>query len=90
VKLQHSHGFITIYAHNHENLVKAGDEVAAGAVIATVGRTGRASAEHLHFEIRRDGMAYNPIYLLETRDGAPVLASTMAGPQDEDDDEPRE
>jgi murein DD-endopeptidase MepM/ murein hydrolase activator NlpD len=90
VKIQHQNGFITIYAHNSENLVKVGDEVSAGAVIASVGRTGRASAEHLHFEIRRDGMAFNPAYLLEMRDGAPVLASATAEPQDEDDDEPRE
>jgi len=90
VKIQHRNGFITTYAHNSENLVKIGDEVAAGAPIATVGRTGRASAEHLHFEIRREGMAFNPIYLLEMRDGAPVLASALSEPQDEDDDEPRE
>ena len=90
VKIQHQNGFITIYAHNHENLVQVGDEVAAGAPIATVGRTGRASATHLHFEIRRDGMAFNPIYLLDTRDAGPVLASVTVEPLDEDDDEPRE
>jgi murein DD-endopeptidase MepM/ murein hydrolase activator NlpD len=90
IKIQHDHGFISTYAHNHENLVKVGDEVAGGAMIATVGQTGRASTAHLHFEIRRDGMAYNPLHLLEMQDGATVLASAMAEPQDEDDDEPRE
>lgn len=89
VKIRHAHGFISIYAHTNENMVKTGDEVAAGAVIAIVGQTGRASTPHLHFEIRRDGMAYNPVYLLDTQDGSPVLVSAMAEPQDEDD-EPRE
>jgi murein DD-endopeptidase MepM/ murein hydrolase activator NlpD len=38
--------------------------VEAGDTIALVGRTGRATTEHLHFEIRHDGRAYNPLYLL--------------------------
>lgn len=80
VKIKHSNGFTTLYAHNYENLVEVGDEVAAGALIAVVGRSGRASAEHLHFEIRRDGMAFNPLFLLESRDSMPVLVSTATEP----------
>ena len=64
VKIEHEGGFMTVYAHNEKNLVEAGEDVAAGQVIATVGRTGRATAEHLHFEIRHDGRVYNPLYLL--------------------------
>ena len=64
VKIEHDGGFITVYAHNEENLVEAGMRVAAGDPIATIGRTGRATAHHLHFEIRRDGSVYNPLYLL--------------------------
>jgi murein DD-endopeptidase MepM/ murein hydrolase activator NlpD len=75
VKLQHSNEFVTIYAHNSENLVQVGDEVEAGKMIATVGRSGRASAHHLHFEIRREGMAFNPLFLLEGRDHGPVYVS---------------
>ena len=75
VKIQHSNGFVTVYAHNHENLVQIGDAVDAGTVIATVGKSGRASSHHLHFEIRRDGMAFNPLYLLDSRDLTPVFAS---------------
>jgi len=92
VKIQHPNGFMTVYAHNMENLVQVGDEVEAGTVIATVGRTGRATAQHLHFEIRRDGMAFNPMFLLDSRDSPPILVSTasepmVAEPMDEVDEE---
>lgn len=64
VKVGHDNGFVTVYAHNTQNLVDIGDWVAAGQAIATVGRTGRATSEHVHFEIRHEGRAYNPLYLL--------------------------
>lgn len=64
VKIEHDAGFMTVYAHNSENLVEVGDEVQAGELIGRMGRTGRATAEHVHFEIRRDGRVYNPLYLL--------------------------
>jgi len=80
VKIQHPNGFITVYAHNSENLVQIGDEVEGGRMIAAVGRSGRASDHHLHFEIRREGMAFNPLFLLEGRDHTPVFASTPAEP----------
>jgi murein DD-endopeptidase MepM/ murein hydrolase activator NlpD len=83
VKIQHSSGFITIYAHNHENLVQVGDTVDTGTVVASVGKSGRASSYHLHFEIRRDGMAFNPLYLLDSRDHTPILASTRSDPASE-------
>jgi lipoprotein NlpD len=64
VKVEHEDGFLTVYAHNEENLVDIGMRVAAGDPIATIGRTGRATAHHLHFEIRRGVAVYNPLYLL--------------------------
>jgi lipoprotein NlpD len=64
VKIEHDDGFLTVYAHNEENLVEVGMRVAAGDPIATIGRTGRATAHHLHFEIRRGAAVYNPLYLL--------------------------
>ena len=90
VKIEHPGGFTSLYAHNLENLVEAGDVVEAGAVIATVGRTGLASAHHLHFEIRHEGMAYNPLHLLEGRDtsvfaGVPTVPT--ASLSDEEDRE---
>jgi len=68
IKLEHDDGLVTIYAHNLQNLVSPGDRVEAGAVIGTVGRSGRSTAYHLHFEVRRDGMAYNPLHVLPERD----------------------
>jgi len=68
VKIEHDDGFLTVYAHNLQNLVAPGDRVEAGQIIATVGRSGRSSAYHLHFEVRRDGMAYNPLHVLAERE----------------------
>lgn len=68
VKLEHDDGFMTVYAHNLQNFVETGDAVEAGQVIATVGRTGRASTYHLHFEIRGNGKVFNPIFLLPRRE----------------------
>jgi murein DD-endopeptidase MepM/ murein hydrolase activator NlpD len=64
LKIEHEYGFTTVYAHNDENLVKIGDWVTPGQRIARVGRTGRATNYHVHFEIRRDGRVYNPLYML--------------------------
>ena len=64
VRIEHLNGFMTVYAHNNENLVEAGERVAVGQPIAAVGRTGRATASHVHFEIRQAGLAYNPLYML--------------------------
>jgi murein DD-endopeptidase MepM/ murein hydrolase activator NlpD len=64
VKIEHVNGFLTVYAHNDRNLISAGDRVLSGQTIAVVGRTGRATTDHVHFEIRHEGLAYNPLYLL--------------------------
>jgi murein DD-endopeptidase MepM/ murein hydrolase activator NlpD len=78
VKIEHKNGFITLYAHNLNNLVEVGDSVEAGQVIATVGRSGHASGPHVHFEVRRDGRAYNPLHLLEPSDRSPVFEDNVA------------
>lgn len=59
-------GLLTIYAHNNRNLVRAGDRVSKGDLIAEVGETGHATGPHLHFETRikdRDGknVAVDPL-----------------------------
>jgi murein DD-endopeptidase MepM/ murein hydrolase activator NlpD len=78
VKIEHKHGFITLYAHNLNNMVEIGDQVEAGQVIAQVGRSGHATGPHVHFEVRRDGKAYNPLHLLEPSDRSPVFEDDVA------------
>jgi LysM repeat protein len=78
VKIQHSSGFITLYAHNTKNMVEEGEDVETGQVIATVGRSGDASGPHVHFEVRRDGKAYNPLHMLEPSDQSPILEGDVA------------
>jgi murein DD-endopeptidase MepM/ murein hydrolase activator NlpD len=85
IKIEHAGGFTTTYAHNLENLVEVGDTVEAGALIGTVGRSGYASASHLHFEIRREGIAYNPLHLLDGGEVS-VLASAPWVPLGDDED----
>lgn len=60
IVIRHSNGLETLYSHNSKNLVKVGDNVKCGQVIALTGRTGRATTEHCHFEIRINGKVYNP------------------------------
>ena len=59
VRIKHANGLETYYSHNSKNLVKQGDHVKAGDVIALTGRTGRATTEHLHFETRVNGQHVN-------------------------------
>lgn len=60
IRLRHDNGLETYYSHNSKNLVKVGEQVKAGQVIALTGQTGRASTPHLHFETRIGGQAVNP------------------------------
>jgi len=85
VKIQHSNSFITLYAHNQNNLVEVGEDVEAGQVIATVGRSGHATGPHVHFEVRRDGKAYNPLHLLDPSDQSPIFDDDVAASSSEHD-----
>lgn len=69
VVVRHYNGLETVYSHNSKNLVKPGDHVKAGQPIALTGRTGRATTEHLHFEVRVNGQHFNPnmVFNLEER-----------------------
>jgi murein DD-endopeptidase MepM/ murein hydrolase activator NlpD len=67
VILQHQADLVTIYAHNHENLVRLGQHVRQGESIATVGQSGRATGNHLHFEVRHKAVPISPYKLLPYR-----------------------
>lgn len=62
--IDHENGFSTVYAHNSEILVKAGQRVTRNQLIARVGKTGRAWKPHLHFQIRKEHEPQNPFYYL--------------------------
>lgn len=63
IVIRHYNGLETVYSHNSKNMVKPGDKVKAGEPIALTGRTGRATTEHLHFEVRFNGIHFNPNYV---------------------------
>ncbi|MEN8175073.1 MAG: M23 family metallopeptidase [Pseudomonadota bacterium] len=60
VEIRHADGISTRYAHNNANLVKKGDMVDKGQVIALLGSSGRSTGPHVHFEVRKDGKTLNP------------------------------
>jgi len=64
VIVRHGGNLMSVYAHNRKNEVREGETVAAGQTIAEVGSTGNATASHLHFEIRKDNVAENPLNYL--------------------------
>jgi len=64
VVLQHDKGYKTIYGHGVVILVKEGETVKKGQPIMGVGNTGHSTGNHLHFEIRKDGVAIDPLSLM--------------------------
>ena len=69
VIVDHGGGLGTLYAHHRENLVRAGDRVRRGQPIGLVGRTGNATGDHLHFEVRWKDGTVDPRTLLPLLDG---------------------
>jgi len=65
VLLRHSSGYETMYGHASRLLVREGDSVQAGQVIALSGNSGRSTAPHLHFEIRREGKSLDPLTVVK-------------------------
>ena len=66
LEIDHGYGFITRYAHNSKNLVKVGDRIKRGQLIAQSGNTGRSTGPHLHYAIFLKGIPVNPVkYIIE-------------------------
>lgn len=65
ITIRHANGLETRYSHNSKNFVNVGDKVKAGQVIGIVGRTGRATTEHVHFETRIAGRPFDPGYVFD-------------------------
>jgi murein DD-endopeptidase MepM/ murein hydrolase activator NlpD len=64
IVIRHAGKLSSVYAHNSKLLVKAGQKVRRGQLIAYSGNTGRSSGPHIHFEIREGVTAINPMLLL--------------------------
>jgi len=64
VEINHGNGYLTRYAHMSAIYVSVGQKIARGDVIGMMGSTGRSTGIHLHLEIRKDGVALNPLGVL--------------------------
>ena len=73
VKLDHGHGYSTLYAHLATVKVKNGENVKQGQVIGTMGNTGNSYGTHLHFEVRLDNHNIDPIPYLEADLPLPIV-----------------
>lgn len=65
VVIRHYNGLETVYAHNSKHLVHSGDRVFAGTPVSITGETGRATTDHVHFEIRVNGKPIDPTLVID-------------------------
>ena len=76
VEITHPNGIVTRYAHCRMAMVRTGDKVERGTMIATVGSSGLTTGPHLHYEVWRNGNAIDP---LRFRFVAPVDSLASGG-----------
>lgn len=80
VVLNHGNSLYTVYGHNSQLLVQAGQSVYRGQTISLVGSTGRSTGPHLHFEVHYKQQYLNPVtYLSYLQQSGPMIA--QARPQ---------
>ena len=85
IELEHGRGIQTRYGHLSSILVAPGTRVKRGQLIGLMGSTGRSTGNHLHYEVRIDGRAVNPVPFMQTNDYLTSLqersaAGAMGGP----------
>jgi murein DD-endopeptidase MepM/ murein hydrolase activator NlpD len=81
VEVEHAGGVRTRYAHLSAVAVVAGQELAPGEAVGRVGKTGRATGHHLHFEVLVDGRRVDPATVLDA--GAAQTALKLPAPRDD-------
>lgn len=67
VLINHGNGIVTMYAHCSSVSVKAGQNIRQGEIVGLVGNTGRTTTHHVHFEVRKNGKAVDPIPYMTPR-----------------------
>jgi lipoprotein NlpD len=80
VIVRHSDNYVTVYGHNSLNLVTEGARVTRGQTIAAIGTSGRTSGPNLHFEVRYDNLAYDPLSYLPPPGPSPMVSFASNGP----------
>lgn len=78
VHIEHGGGVQTRYFHLQRSIVGVGANVAQGQLIGYVGNTGNSTGCHLHFEVRVNGAAVDPVYALQSGAGAQSLVNASA------------
>jgi murein DD-endopeptidase MepM/ murein hydrolase activator NlpD len=84
VKIDHGRGIETRYGHMSAILVRAGQRVTRGQVIGRMGSTGRSTGSHLHYEVRIDSRAVNPIPFMKSSDYLVAMQRKGVGTQSMD------
>jgi murein DD-endopeptidase MepM/ murein hydrolase activator NlpD len=93
VEIDHGKGLQTRFGHLSRILVHPGDRVVRGQEIAMMGSTGRSTGSHLHYEVRIDGHAVNPVPFLQSADYVTAMEARTAanialgGPDDANNDQ---
>lgn len=92
VEIDHGKGLQTRFGHLSRVLVHPGERVVRGQEIALMGSTGRSTGSHLHYEVRIDGHAVNPVPFLQSADYVTAMearanAVAVGGPDDANDEE---
>src|SRR5262249_42009668 len=75
IVIDHGYGMSTLYGHTSKAVVKAGDHVRRGQVVAHMGTTGRSTGAHLHYEVWRNSKPINPQIFLKVRNSGDLLAA---------------
>jgi murein DD-endopeptidase MepM/ murein hydrolase activator NlpD len=81
VEVNHGQGIQTRYGHMSRRLVEAGTRVRRGQLIGLMGSTGRSTGSHLHYEVRIDGRAVNPIPFMQSATTLVALQRRVSGQQ---------